>query len=644
MSKSIRVFLFVVLVLCRTILLAQNHAPDHTSSSGRQVIIDEINKTEQLSDTTIAIQTLHRIIAENGADAEIQIKAFIASGNVQLQAGHFQHALKQYQSALRFAAQAPPYFSLCHNKIGNAYNMLSDQDNAAWHYNRSARYSESIASSVIPASYAYSNLGTILSQQKQYDKALYYTEKGIVLARKSKDQKFLATLILNKGLNQNLKGENELALRTLDTAAQLCRKEHFDRKLFTVLLNMGNIHLELKQPEQALKTYTEARALLAAGNGIPSNEINSLYRQLSDIYFQQKQYTLSQHYLDAADAYATNSPIDKYLTHYQQARLAFEQGHYKNAYEEIEQFRKIKDSIESSEIVLKVQELETKYRTLEKDKEISDKSAQISTQSQQLFQKNLWITIFILSFLILAGVFTWWRLKRRTVARMEKKTQEIEKLQHILLGEETERKRLAQELHDGINSQLSGAKSYMLAIGNKFPELTEESYYNKVKEILDHTSKELRSMAHNLAPGELNKGLVQAVTQFTARVQTEQVHIEFQHYGYFNQLSELQSINLYRIIQELVHNGLKHAQASEIIVLINEYPNEYCIIVEDNGRGFIQKEDAATEGIGLNNIRDRVHLLQGSLTIESTAQSGTTFAIHVPKLMALPASVPKAAM
>lgn len=637
MSNSIRVLLFVFLVLCPTTLPAQSLATPPAADARKQML-EQIIAAERLSDTAVAIQSLQRIINGQPGDAELQIKAYLALGNIELQAGAFQKALQQYQSALTFAAQKPSYFSLCHNRIGNAYNMLSDQDNAAWHYNRSARYSESIENSVMPASYAYSNLGTILSQQKQYDKALYYTEKGIVLARKSKDYKFLATLILNKGLNQNLKGAPELALRTLDTAARMCRKEQFGRTLFTVLLNMGNIYLELEQPEQALRTYNEAKTLLTAANSIPSNEINSMYRQLSDIYFQQKKYLLSQQYLDAAERYATHSPTDKYLTHHQQAKLAYVQGQYKRAFDEIEQFRKTKDSIESDEIVLKVQELETKYRTLEKDKEISEKGARISTQEQQLFQKNLWIAICMLSFLILAGVYAWWRLKRRTVARMEQSRQEIQKLQHILLGEETERKRLAQELHDGINSQLSGAKSYLLAIGNKFPQLSDEDYYRKISEILDHTSKELRSMAHNLAPGEISKGLTGAVTQFLERIKTATIAVEFQHYGDFILLTELQSINLYRIIQELVHNAMKHAQASEIIVLINEYQDEYCIIVEDNGCGFVPDDGTVTEGIGLRNIRDRVQLLQGSVILESVPQGGTTCTVHIPKMISVPAS------
>ena len=301
----------------------------------------------------------------------------------------------------------------------------------------------------------------------------------------------------------------------------------------------------------------------------------------------------------------------------------------------LDNYYALKDSLSNQDIILKVQNLETQYRTLEKDKEINEKNAKIVAQSQQLLKKNLWIAISAFSLMIVLGILAWRRLKQRSREHLQNKMQEIDRLNHILKGEELERKRIAQELHDGINSQLSGAKSFLLVVGKKFPEVGDDQYYLQVKSILDTTAIDLRKMAHNLAPIAIVNGIQQAVHQFLQRVQTATTPIEFQSYGDFEALREEQTLNIFRIIQELVHNALKHAHATANTVLLNEHQDEYCIIVEDNGIGMSNDDMLAATGIGLTNIKNRLNLLQGNMNIEN-GNSGTTVSIYIPKEPIMP--------
>lgn len=607
----------------------------HTYAQNNQeytALLTRFKELEQSNDSKAAIRQLEQLKSKHPESATIRLKADISIGNIYLQSGPYKQALAYFNKALTLSRKShPEYLALCCNKIGNAYNLSSDQDSAFHYYQLSVSYALSYANKEFPVSYAYNNLATILSQQKQYDKALYYIEKGITDAHKNEDNLFLTTLLLNKGINLRFKGDHTAALQAMEQARLIGKKYSFADKTFKTLLNITNLKADLEQYAGALQAAREAEAMVLTTSNLSQTDISYLYRQLAEISFKQKDYPQTRNYLEQSKKYSTDAPFDRNSILHQEAQLAYAEQRYQTAYDQLLHFYQVHDSLNSQEMVLQVQELETKYRTLEKDKEISEQNVHILTQNQLLFQKNLWIVITVLSLLLLTGLFTWWRYKIKAALKLEKQHLEIERLQHIVQGEEMERHRLAKELHDGINSQLAGAKSYLLVLNNHYPELKHNEHYQLVKEILNSASSELRSMAHNMAPGIINKGLVTAVKTYLERTGVNACQIEFQHYGDFSNMEESQATHIFRIIQELVQNALKHAHAKEIIILLNEYQEEYCIIVEDDGIGFSQAATEAAQGIGIKNIQDRVALLSGKMEIETVLNKGCTFIIHVPK-------------
>ncbi len=595
-------------------------------------LLSRFKKLEQSGDTQSALRQLEQLKAQYTGSGIIKLQAELSTGNIYLQSGTYTQALKHYHSALTISRKNyPEYLALCCNKIGNTYNLSSNQDSAFRYYQLSAGYAQSYPNKAFPVSYAYNNLATILSQQKQYDKALYYIEKGIADAHKNEDNLFLTTLLLNKGINLRFKGAPTAALQALEQARKIGKQYHYNDKTFKTLLNIINLKAGLEQYAGALQAAREAETMVRNESNLSQTDISYLYRQLAEISLKQKNFPQTRAYLEQSKKYSTGAPFDRNSILHQEAQLAYAEQRYQTAYDQLLAFYQVNDSINSQETVLQVQELETRYRTLEKDKEISEQNAHILTQNQLLFQKNLWIVITALSLLLLTGLFTWWRYKIKAALKLEKQHLEIERLRHIVQGEEMERHRLAKELHDGINSQLSGAKSYLLVLNNYFPELKHNEHYQLIKDILNSASSELRSMAHNMAPGIINKGLVTAVKNYLDRTGVNACQIEFQHYGDFSNMEEGQATHSFRIIQELVQNALKHAHAKEIIILLNEYQEEYCIIVEDDGIGFSLAATEAVQGIGIKNIKDRVALLSGKVEIETAINKGCTFIIHVPK-------------
>lgn len=214
--------------------------------------------------------------------------------------------------------------------------------------------------------------------------------------------------------------------------------------------------------------------------------------------------------------------------------------------------------------------------------------------------------------------------------------QKQQQMNALVLGMETEQKRIARELHDGLGGSLAALKfklEHLLANGND-AALQEKRL---AEAILDITAlqEELRTIAHNLMPKPLYKlGLVPAVEQVLQRFRrlNPRLEIHFFHNVDLQELDELPKIYLFRVVQELLTNLHKHSKATEAWLQFVRSDGLLLITLEDNGQGF-QPERALSQrkGMGLANIRYRVEeALGGRFTIESTPGSGTLVSIQIP--------------
>jgi signal transduction histidine kinase len=200
----------------------------------------------------------------------------------------------------------------------------------------------------------------------------------------------------------------------------------------------------------------------------------------------------------------------------------------------------------------------------------------------------------------------------------------------ILKGQEDERSRLAQDLHDGLGGMLSGVKLTLSAMkGNMI--LPEESarLFTKAFEQLDSSIGEMRRVAHNMMPEALVKlGLQQALLDYCDGINTSnRLSIKCEFHGLESRLDNSTEIIVYRIVQELLNNIIKHADASNVLVQVIKKDAELDITIEDDGSGFIKEEAVAKKGAGLKNIQSRVDYLKGELDIKSVPGKGTS--VHI---------------
>lgn len=207
-----------------------------------------------------------------------------------------------------------------------------------------------------------------------------------------------------------------------------------------------------------------------------------------------------------------------------------------------------------------------------------------------------------------------------------------EATQSLLLGQEMERRRLAKEIHDGVGPNMSTLKLQIDAVKKK-------TQSNSVMEGLEHISAaissiatDIRQISHDLMPSSLiDFGVVTALSNFAKKItNSSEIEVDFQANVKDIELSKEYSLNIYRIIQELVNNAIKHAQCSQIDISLRKDDHTINILVQDDGIGI--DDSSETDGIGISNICTRVQSLHGDIEIDSSLGNGVTVHVTMPLL------------
>lgn len=206
--------------------------------------------------------------------------------------------------------------------------------------------------------------------------------------------------------------------------------------------------------------------------------------------------------------------------------------------------------------------------------------------------------------------------------------QQISKLQGLLEGEEKERKRMAEELHDGIAGDLSAIKYNLayLKLNNKNPE--NEEVLRDVTQIIDKSCIQIREISHNLSPSSItNFGLITALQNFCMKIENIYgIPIRFTFTGERIELDKVIETHIYRIVQELVNNIIKHAEATKAEVTIRHHHPDITLMVKDNGKGFVMRKN--NKGIGFGNIDSRIRFMNAKFS-KINSETGSEFLIEI---------------
>lgn len=218
--------------------------------------------------------------------------------------------------------------------------------------------------------------------------------------------------------------------------------------------------------------------------------------------------------------------------------------------------------------------------------------------------------------------------KRQRIKLLEREKQ-LATVEALLKGQEEERTRLAKELHDSVGGMLSGAR---MGFENSKKEQSHSIpvFENSIKQ-LDATMDELRKITQDLMPEMLLKyGLIDALAEHCNNLSLlSNSKVSFQHLGADSRFSKTQELCIYRIVQELITNALKHGKANNILAQLTVGNSNVLISVDDDGTGLVNNEATEGKGMGMRNLMQRVNYLNGKMDISSQPGEGVSVNIHL---------------
>ncbi len=465
-------------------------------------------------------------------------------------------------------------------------------------------------------------IGVVYSQTNQYEKSKEYQLRAAKIAEKDKNYNSLA--IIYNGIGVTLKNQDSTkkALTYFQKSLDIAEKVNNIRLMGFQYRNIGMIH-------SIRKEYNKAEPLLEKALDIRKqmNDKTSIGGSLSDlanIYIETNRLDKAEDYLEEAIAiFKENKSISNENTmYYYLSTLEAKRGNAEKALELSDRYYTIRDSLQNVDLQTKINDIDIKYETEKKDKEILAQNLALEKSKS----KSQIMTILIVA-LLLASLLLWFIFQQRQKRIQQQlitiqKEQEVLTLESLIAGEEKERLRIAQELHDGVNGDLSAIKfklSSLLKMNNEV--------INEAVSMIDNSCQQVRAISHNLVPPSLQDfKLQEAIANYCENMDnSNKPAISFQHIGATLDFNKKAEVNILRIVQELVTNAIKHAQASEITVQTSMQEGTMQLSVEDNGLGY----DVGLEnnnGIGLENIKSRVAYLEAEIDVVSN-KNGTAYTI-----------------
>ena len=240
----------------------------------------------------------------------------------------------------------------------------------------------------------------------------------------------------------------------------------------------------------------------------------------------------------------------------------------------------------------------------------------------------------LVSFMIIVGVILireiFYSLKRAEIDRLRT---ERKVLNAIINTEENERRRFANDLHDGLGPILSTIKMSLSSLTPRIHDSSGTVILNNTSHLINEAISTIKDVSDNLSPHILsNFGLASAINTFTTKInQTKAVAIDFKSNMENHRIENDKEVVIYRAVCELINNAIRHSGASRIDIELNKHEKFITLHFSDNGRGFdttaISTED--NKGMGLSNIETRVKTVEGVFVLESTPGKGTSALIKM---------------
>lgn len=563
------------------------------------------------------LQILDSLVKENGFEEIIKLnknqvsnlpdsskaKSYSIFANAYVNLNLEDSAIVYYQRALKIYASSKKEEDEIIVKR-DIYEVLKSQNNFDFdtktYLNDICSYGKK-TNSINWLSYCYTSKGLEFYRDDKTDSAEFYYNKSLKLPFVSNNYYSKSDLNSLMGSLYSYKYRNQdTAIIFYNKALKLYYKDSLVRKdrnkEFNLFNNIGNTYRRQKEFTKAIEYYNKAENITLPKFERKSKKI--LYNNISATYYYIKNWEQAYNYLYKYDS--------------------------------------IKELINVKEQNTTISKIKEQYD--------NEKLRADNLESENKRKQNRNLLIGAIAFILFGGT-TMLLLQKNTrkkqkLAEQEKvlesqklatvlKEQELVSIDAMIEGQEKERQRIANDLHDDLGGLMATVKLHFNALkDNQTPEL-----FDKTTTLLDDAYQKIRAIAHAKNSGVIAKqGLLIAVQNMAQKISaSNQIHVDVVDHGLEHRLENSLELTIFRIIQELITNVIKHAEATEATIHLTNHEETLNIMIEDNGKGFNPKQVTKKhKGMGISSIDKRVEHLNGTMTIESEPKKGTTIIIDIP--------------
>ena len=652
----LKLYIFFAFILLAT--ARQTLAQKHTIDSLRKVLA-------HLPDDSFRCKTLYKIgIAQEGVDYKLSRKIFdsvaLLAQKIKYPEGEAQAYLEigglgfdhaDYASAIKYYNMAASQYALLKgnkktyglaavfNNLGGILSLINDCESAQKYYFKALKEYEILNDSTKMET-VYFNLAFVYSDMDEWNKSFEQMYKSVALIDGCKNK------------SQNLAACSRLATICFKTNRQ--KEGLIYLKKSDSLLSYSHLDLDLNYYHHAYGEYYNSKQDFTAA--VQHHKLAYSYAikwddpyyiadeslEIGKDYLQMKQFDSAAFYFETSFQEATkfNYKPKVLLSLTYLSNLENAKGNFKKAYEYKKQQALYADSLVKEQNHYRILLMDEEFGAEKRNNEIVQLQKDKQIQMLSIKQKST-LNYFLIAFLtiLLITAFVGYRnlrhrqqlakqqdeLQQQHIRELEKDKQLIA-VDAMLKGQEDERSRLAKDLHDGLGGLLSGVKFSLSNMKDNLIITPDNmTVFERSLDMLDTSIKELRRVAHNMMPEMLIKfGLDEALKEYCNSINTTRMlTVKYQSVGMQARLDKSVEIIIYRIVQELLNNIMKHAEATEAFVQLVKEGSRLNVAVEDNGKGFDTGLLKNNNAAGLANVSSRVNYLKGRLDINAEKGKGT---------------------
>lgn len=473
------------------------------------------------------------------------------------------------------------------------------------------------------------NLGVTYVQVEMYPEALECFKQAEKIAKKNNDVRILAFLHNQKGDIFKKQARFSEAFDSYQAAAEIYKTTNTAQSLPSAYARLSDICFRMARFDASLRYNQQADSIFRATN---SEGAIYHYVQLNygNLYLQKKDYPHAisvakkgLNYIETPGSLAIEES-----TYHRQLSEAYEKtGNYPQAFYHLSRFKTTSDSLNSDQSKQKIRAATMTYE-IDKMKSERDVALQESENRRLLQSRNYLISALLAG--ILALIYFLWvnrRLKKYN-AQLIHKNREIEMA--LDRGQKIERRRVASELHDNLNTKLAALRWSLESMNTDKWEASDKTLHHKILSMATDAYKDVRLISHNMLPSELEaEGLVSAFKLLTRKLnELGDIRFRLSDSGIARRFSKNEEHQLYNIALEAINNVLKHANATEVTLDLIILKDALKLMISDNGKGIDHAN--AKDGMGIRNISNRAESIGGTVNIDSEAGKGTTLTITMP--------------